>query len=334
MRHRWLLGAALSAWPGLAFAQDSARATAVQLFDEAQLMMKQGDFAHACPKYAASVRLDPQIGALLHLADCYEQNGQLASAWGSFRQAEEMAQGRGDQRAAMAKEYAARLAPRLSRLTLVVREPGRYPSLQLAVDGMPLTPGAWGTPNPIDAGEHRVEARANGYATWSSSVSITRERQYLSLEVPPLEPLPGPRVAVGGAQESDAGKPFPWRTLGWVGVGLGAVGVGLGTYFLVQRGNKLDEREDVCPFMQPSPDAPATYVCDNEDQAQRIHDLTSDARRADTLATVGFIAGGALVAGGVAALLLAPRGSDPSRAAWLAPSLAPEGFGMTGGATW
>jgi hypothetical protein len=129
-------------------------------------------------------------------------------------------------------------------------------------------------------------------------------------------------------------KPFPWRALGWGGVAVGAVGVGLGTYFLVQRANKLDEREGVCPRARPTPDAPETHVCQNEAQGQRIHDLTSDARQADTLATVGFIAGGALVAGGVAALLFAPRGSEPSRTAWFAPALAPEGFGVAGGAKW
>jgi hypothetical protein len=108
----------------------------------------------------------------------------------------------------------------------------------------------------------------------------------------------------------------------------------LGAYFFIQRHNKLDEREGVCPSQTPTPDSPASHVCDNEAQGQRIRALTSDARHADTLATVGFIAGGVLVASGVATLLLAPRGSEPSRAAWVAPSLAPEGFGMSGGATW
>src|SRR5262245_753369 len=74
----------------------SARALAVQLFDQAESLSAERRFAEACPKYAESYRLDPQLGALIHLADCLEQNGQLASAWGSFRDAAELATKRGD----------------------------------------------------------------------------------------------------------------------------------------------------------------------------------------------------------------------------------------------
>src|SRR5690349_1100855 len=105
----------------VASAQDpAAKASAVQLFDEADKLMATGNISAACPKYAASMKLDPQLGALLHLADCYARNGQVASAWGAFREAEEMARNRGDDRANLAREQAAALEPRLSRLTVTV----------------------------------------------------------------------------------------------------------------------------------------------------------------------------------------------------------------------
>ena len=40
--------------------------------------------------------LDPALGTLLYLADCYEQTGRLASAYKLFRKGEQQATARGD----------------------------------------------------------------------------------------------------------------------------------------------------------------------------------------------------------------------------------------------
>lgn len=47
-------------------------------------LVQKGDWAAACPKFEESERLDPGIGTLYHLADCYEHVGRLATAWGLF----------------------------------------------------------------------------------------------------------------------------------------------------------------------------------------------------------------------------------------------------------
>jgi hypothetical protein len=58
----------------LPWSSRAARPRTVQLFDEAERLVASGKYADACPKYAESNRLDPQLGVLMYLADCYEEN--------------------------------------------------------------------------------------------------------------------------------------------------------------------------------------------------------------------------------------------------------------------
>ena len=314
-----------------AAAQDpAAKASAVQLFDEADKLMLAGNVAAACPKYAASMKLDPQLGALLHLADCYAKNGQVASAWGSFREAEEMARIKGDERATLAREQAALLEPRLSRLSVEVPQEAQIPGLEVRVDGAPITQGAWGVATPIDPGSHGVEARAPGYETWSSSIDVTGETQQVKVQIPLLTKKPDAGPASGPATPlrvhvDDSGSPI--RTLGWVGVGVGAASLGLGAVFLVQKGSKVDERDAAvaqCPTLTN-----CGTVID-----EKISTLNSEVRTADTIATAGFIAGGVLVAGGIAAVILAPKARANTESAWLLPAVSPQVLGLSGGMTW
>jgi hypothetical protein len=276
------------------------------------------------------MKLDPQLGALLHLADCYAKNGQLASAWGSFREAHEMAQLRGDDRAALAKEQATALEPRLSRITIIVPQLSNVEGLEVRVDGAPITAGAWSVATPIDPGSHGVEARAPGYDTWSSSIDVTGETQSVRVEVPLLtqSPTAAPPPsrhggAFGGSRADESST--PWPALGWVGVGVGAVGLGLGGVFLVQKQGKLDDRDRVCG---------SDYACSNEEQLRDIESLTQDADTASTLATASFIAGGVLIAGGVATLIFAPSRRPRTDSAWLVPAISSQGLGFTGGMKW
>lgn len=315
----------------IAAAQESAaKASAVQLFDEADALMAQGNVAAACPKYAASMKLDPQLGALLHLADCYAKNGQLASAWGSFREAEEIARNRGDERAALAKEQAALLEPRLSRLTVVVPAEASLPGLEVRVDGAPIMQGAWSVATPIDSGSHGIEARAPGYDAWSTSIDVTGEAQQVKVQIPILTQVaPVPAGDARGAaplrvQVDDTGSTI--RTLGWVGAGVGLVSLGVGTVFLVQKNSKLDERQRVCPIL-------TAEECDPDEERQ-YNSLGNDANTAGTLSTVGFVAGGVLLAGGVAAIVLAPKPTARAESAWVLPALAPGTLGLSGGMRW
>ena len=95
------------------------KAAAQSLFDEGRKLMSAGKYAEACPKLAESQKLDPGVGTQFHLSDCYEKLGQTASAWAGFLEAASSTKsmGQGD-REKVARDRAAALAPRLSKLTI------------------------------------------------------------------------------------------------------------------------------------------------------------------------------------------------------------------------
>src|SRR5581483_3808708 len=100
--------------------------------------MNAGKYDEACPKVEASQRLDAGLGTLLFLADCYEKGGKLASAWATFREAESIAAGRGDQpREQIARTRSAALEPRLSKLWIKVVE-GNDAAIVVKRDGEPI----------------------------------------------------------------------------------------------------------------------------------------------------------------------------------------------------
>src|SRR5512139_3095133 len=63
------------------------QAAAEALFLQGGKLKAQGKIEEACNKWAASQRLDPAVGTLLFLGDCYEALGRTASAWATFTEA-------------------------------------------------------------------------------------------------------------------------------------------------------------------------------------------------------------------------------------------------------
>src|SRR5260221_8939712 len=95
--------------------------TAEALFSDGRKLMTAGKFRQACPKFEASLKLDPGVGTMLNLGDCYEKNQQSASAWAQFREASAAARAAGSrEREELARQRAAALEPKLSRLTIIV----------------------------------------------------------------------------------------------------------------------------------------------------------------------------------------------------------------------
>jgi len=158
-----------------AAADGERKAAAVQLFDEALALMDHGAYAEACPRLAASQRMDPAVGTQLQLADCLERAGKLASAWANYRDVTTLAERAGqDTRARYARQRTDALLPRLPRLIIQVDsdDPRRLAELVVTRDGVPIDAVLFGSPQLVDPGAHEVRASAPGMRPFAATVAV------------------------------------------------------------------------------------------------------------------------------------------------------------------
>src|SRR5580693_7797688 len=70
-----------------AVAEPAAPAQAETLFMSAMALLDRGDWAAACPKFQASMDLDPAVSTQIKIARCHEHDGKLAAAWSDVSEA-------------------------------------------------------------------------------------------------------------------------------------------------------------------------------------------------------------------------------------------------------
>jgi hypothetical protein len=168
--------------------------TAALAYQQADQLEKQGKLAEACPLYEASYRADPQIGVLLHLADCHERIGKVASAWAEFTDVVELAHRRGDNREALAQQRADALKPKLAYLHLAAPA-SPPPGIAVTRDGLDVTVLV-GTDMPIDPGDHEIIATAPGFIDWTKKLTIGSLPTTTKLAIPALVKRPADAVPV------------------------------------------------------------------------------------------------------------------------------------------
>lgn len=301
--------------PAVARAQTGGSDVAAQaLFDEGRKLMGEKNYAAACPKLAESQRMAPSGGTLLNLAECYEKNGQTASAWAAWKDAAGRANAAGKADVEKrASDRAAALEPQLSKLTIALANGSDVTGLEVKLDGAAVGHATFGTPLPVDPGSHTVDANAPGKQPWQSKVDVAAKQKdaavtvnLIDAPVAPPPPLP-PGGSPGGAGTAPPPPPPPpapppssWstnKTLALVSGGLGVVGLAVGSVFGLQAQSKNNDA------LQPQ-NCRTSSLC-----TQNGLNLTNDAKSAATISTVSFVAGGALAAGGVVLWLTAPSAS-------------------------
>ncbi len=163
-----------------------AVADAELLFEQGRELAGAGNYDEACPKFEASLRLDPALGTRMNLADCYEASGKLASAWSMYRSAADMARVQRDPREQLAATRAAALKPKLPRL--VIRLEGTpTANMTLVRSGAAIEPAMLGAESFVDPGRIVVTASAPGYVTFTVTVEAI-EGASVEAVIPPLVP--------------------------------------------------------------------------------------------------------------------------------------------------
>lgn len=296
---------------GLAAAETSAtdRAAAEALFDQALQLLEKNQADAACPKLEESQRLDPGIGTLLYLADCYRQVGRTASAWATFLEASYEAETRGQtDRQQVAAEQAAALKPQLSYLVLLV-EQKEIPGLSVTNDEKEVGKALWDSQTPVDPGKHTIAAQAPGKQPFRGEVVVPPGPGVTEFRVPVLKTLatkPAAATADVAPKPALAVAPLPEReptsssqgTWGWVAVAAGGAALVGGGLFSVLAISDNGRADDHCRRDEPT-------LC-----ADRGVDLGDNARSNAQLATILSGVGGALAVTGVVLILTAPDDSD------------------------
>jgi hypothetical protein len=283
-----------------AHADGDSPAIAEALFRSGRELMQQGDYAHACPKFAESNRIDPKLGTLLNLALCDENLGKTASAWAEYVQASQTARRLGQtQREQIAREKATALEPTLPH---VVVDVGVEARAQVTLDEQPIGPGAYATPIPVDPGDHVLRATAAGKKPFVESFAMPAGRGERTVHVVlAVEDAPVAVERPEVARPPDVARPkeeSSSRTWGFVIGGAGLVAIGIGAYFGVQAFSLKHTAEGECS---------ASGMC-----TRAGLDALGSLKTSETVSTVTTLAGVAALAVGAYLVLLPVKASDPA----------------------
>jgi hypothetical protein len=206
----------------------------------------------------------------------------------------------------------------------------------VTVDGQPFAAKVTGDAIPVDPGPHAFHFQTADGTSSDQQVLVREGVKNQSVDVtlgapaaPAAPGIPAPLATPGTtgpalpqvppAADTTPARGSVWKTVGWIAGGVGVVALGVGSVFGVMAIS--DKSNAHCD---------ASNACDGGP--------LSDARNASTVSTIGVIAGGVLVAGGLTLILVAPKASHAPDAAVgllrLAPMVGPGHAGAALGGSW
>jgi hypothetical protein len=192
--------------------------------------------------------------------------------------------------------------------------------VKVSIDNTVLAEQLDGTAMRVDPGSHVFTFEVAGQAPVKQELVIRegekdrREKVVLGAPPPP-PPAPPPPAPTQPPQPGD-GAHGGWstlRTAGAVTAGAGVAGLVVGAAFGLMASSKWSSAQNECQ---------SATSCANYAQAVSDHDATTTYA---TISTIGFIAGGALAAGGAVMFLLGGNSAaeSPQPAVSVAPAVAP-----------
>ena len=198
-------------------------------------------------------------------------------------------------------------------------------AVEVRVDGRPWATKLDGTALAIDPGQHTFTFDGAGQPPVTRQL-VVREGEKGRHEAvvigTPKAPAstPEPVLPVAPPAVPAESSSFSGRPIGVVLGGVGLTGIAVGSIFGLLTKSAVDRRNQDCPSPSTCDDAAA-----NSDHKQAVRD--------GTIADIGFIAGGALLAGGVTLFFLSaprPRGANEPTTGWVVvPAAGPSGGGLS-----
>lgn len=231
-----------------AVATAEAKTQAQRFFQAGVSLQKTEDFEAAIAAYETSLQLFATKSALFNLANCQRAAHRYADAWNSLQRLQsefgsELVEPMSSTSRAQLEE--------LENLTGLITVETRPSGATVTIDGKPAGVTPWTAPRRVTIGQHSVEAALPGYVPKNNTVRVTpKQALAVVLELDavaasptpaptaPAEPTPPPPNAAAPATgapppptrtEPLAAGPSPaWRTVGWVGMAVGALGIAAG----------------------------------------------------------------------------------------------------------
>jgi serine/threonine-protein kinase len=231
--------------PGYAQPNTTVNSKALALFDTARALMAEGKFAEACPMLEEARSLYSGIGIMFNLADCHEHIGLTASAYAGFQDTAAAADVAGQpDRAQVARERAAALHPKLSKLRIVVpAEAAAMKGFEVRRNEASISRVFWGKDVPVDPGRHSISATAPQRELWSTTVLVTEPGKVVAVNVPILK-----LARVSEAGDTTSGEGLTARTayiLGGISGGIAVIGVGVGVGFTITANGKSSDADSL-----------------------------------------------------------------------------------------
>jgi hypothetical protein len=302
-----------------AAAQQTDAPTALELFRQGREALAEKNYPVACAKFEESVRLDPHVGPMVSLAECEEAQNHLARAWTYWQQAVDLARTLGDARQAVAKRHFDEIDARVPRLTLR-RPPNAPPGLVVRRDDVEVAEVSLDVPLPVEVGPHALTVSAPGFVTNTMTVNLREgEAKVLDLEPGTASPEPPPPAPAEPTRIEALGVPkrtSPLRAIGLTTGGAGLLALGVGSVFGIEVIAAKSQPRGSC--------GPTPMGCDPQGNARNGVLNEGDA------STALFVAGGALVATGVALWLLAPSNPETQAAGRVLPRIGAASLALEG----
>jgi Tetratricopeptide repeat len=276
--------------------------TALRLGHDGLKLFEAQRFNEAHAQFAAAERLAHSPVFLLYMARCRYKTGKLLEARAllarvSAEPVPEDAPEAWRRAVSDARAEHSSLLERVPKVRIALE--GGSGAIAVRVDGKVVSAADLERSLELDPGAHWVSARdADGHEV-TRTFDLKERQGEARIELAIAQSAASkPEAGVSGGVARVERSSGPWRTVGFVLLGVGALGLGAGATAGIVAKNKTDEIEKNCIDGH-------CLVTDGDKQV--------DAKRWADASTIGFIAGGVVVAAGVVLVIVDP-GAGPRNA--------------------